>query len=101
MWRAANPELSAYLDLRSNAKRRRVGFFLTFEEFYYWAWDNLYMILKGKGADDMTIDRKEPKLGYRIGNLQMLTNSENVRKYKRGECWVSVRESKEQAGTPF
>jgi hypothetical protein len=99
-WRAANPEMAAYNNLKTNAKRRGIGFFLTFEEFYQWAWETMYMALRGIDAEDMTIDRKKPHLGYRAGNLQMLTNRENARKGKR-EAWIPVRQTKEEAGTPF
>lgn len=38
------------------------------------------MELKGNGADDMTIDRDNPNLGYVEGNLKMITRLQNVAK---------------------
>lgn len=100
-WREENPEKSTFANLRSNSKRRRVGFFLSFEEFVKFVVDTSYMRFKGTGKFDMTIDRKKPKLGYRAGNIQVLPNIQNVMKYHRGEAWSPEKQSKEEAGTPF
>lgn len=100
-WREANQERAVYNCLKSNAKRRGVGFFISFQEFVSFIVDTAYIRLRGTSADSLTIDRKDPRLGYRAGNLQILTLSENVKKYKRGEAWMPVKQSKEDAGTPF
>lgn len=100
-WRENNPVQAVYSDLRSNARRRGVGFFITFGEFVDFIVDTAYMRFKGRFPKDLTIDRKIPKLGYRAGNLQILPNEDNVRKYRNGEAWEPVKQTKEDAGTPF
>jgi hypothetical protein len=100
-WRERNPIKQVFNNLKSNAKTSGVGFFLTFEEFARFIVDTEYMTRRGKNPDSLSIDRMNPKLGYRDGNLQILTLSDNVKKYKRGECWTPVKQSKEDSGTPF
>jgi hypothetical protein len=105
MWRAKNPERSVFNHLKNSAQRRRVGFFLIFEEFFDWLTGTeegkLYMKYKGREAENLSIDRKRPELGYRAGNLQVLTVSQNTKKFKAGECWPIQGQTKEEAGTPF
>jgi hypothetical protein len=70
---------------------------LSFTYFRKLVLDNNYMELRGRGKEDMTIDRKIPRLGYSDGNLQIISNSENSKKRWREPFY----DSKESAGTPF
>lgn len=66
--------------LRQNARRRKVGFHLSKKEFAVFCAETDYIRLKGRYKNDMTIDREIPALGYRYGNLQLLTRSKNSSK---------------------
>lgn len=99
-WRENNPIMAVYTAKRDDARKRRIGFFITFEEFVKFIVDTEYMLRRGRGKFDLTIDRIKPQLGYRAGNLQILTNQENARKGAK-ETWGAIRQTKEQAGTPF
>lgn len=65
-----------FFSWRSNAKRRKKEFTITFEYFKSWAAENNYKPYSG-----LTIDRIREELGYIPGNIQILTLTENVRKY--------------------
>lgn len=82
-YREKNPLRYAYNTLRSNSKRRGISFSLTFEEFKEFATETKYILGKGKSRDSLTIDRIDDSKGYEIENIQVLTNSENVRKMLR------------------
>ena len=79
-YRLNNPMRAAYQNLKDNAKRRGHDFDLTFEQFTQFAIKTDYIIKKGKQVDSYSIDRKENDKGYTIGNIQILTLSENSRK---------------------
>ena len=80
-YRDINPIAYAFDNLRQNAKRRGIKFLLTLEDFIDFLKEfPEYMFKKGRGKNDLTIDRKIDPLGYAPGNLQVLTNADNVRK---------------------
>jgi len=72
---------SAYNNLKQNAKRRGKDFQITFDDFEVFCVKSNYIAGKGRGAESFHVDRINEDLGYTIDNLQVLTNSENVRKY--------------------
>jgi len=74
---------SAYNNLRQNAKRRGKEFQISFEEFESFCVKSNYIAGKGRSAESFHVDREKEHLGYTIDNLQVLTNSENIRKYLR------------------
>lgn len=80
-YRNKNPEKATYQTLRANAKRRGKPFKLTFEEFKAFAVEVGYMQKKGIEKKSYHIDRIDETKGYVPGNLQVLTNCENVKKY--------------------
>lgn len=91
----SNPFYVVYHKLRSNARRRGVQFLLTLDEFIAEIKDTEYLEKRGRGREDLTIDRKVNALGYRAGNLQVIPNYMNARKgssdwgegmVDRGEC---------------
>lgn len=81
MWRQNNPLQYAYQTSKHNAKRRGKQFDLSFEEYKEFVIKVDYIKKKGVHANSMHIDRIEEDKGYTKGNLQPLTNSQNVRKY--------------------
>jgi hypothetical protein len=78
--RQENPVKYAWQNLKDNAKRRGKEFTLTLEEFEKFAVKTAYMHRKGRGRFSYTIDRIDPEKGYTPDNIQVLTNSDNVRK---------------------
>lgn len=80
-WRKKNPMHAAYLDLKSNAKRRGHSFSITFDEFKQFCKKTSYMDVKGIYKDSYHIDRIDENKGYHMDNVQLLTNSQNVRKF--------------------
>jgi len=82
-WRKNNPMNAAYNNLKNNAKRRGKPFELTFEQFKQFAIKTEYIAKKGISATSYTIDRINEELGYTIDNIQVLQNSDNIKKYKR------------------
>jgi len=75
-----NPLAYTYSRLKQNAKRRGKIFTITIKEFRQFVAGTRYMELKGRGATNLSIDRKDNSKGYEAGNLQILTVSENIRK---------------------
>lgn len=80
-YRENNPIQAAYQNLRTNAKRRNKEFDLTFEQFKEFAIKTNYILGKGKSQTSYHIDRIDETKGYTIDNIQILTNTENVKKY--------------------
>jgi len=78
-----NPVKYAYQTLKGNAKRRGKEFDLTFEQFEKFVSTTKYMSGRGIYKDSLHIDRKDETKGYTIDNLQILTNSKNVKKFLR------------------
>jgi hypothetical protein len=76
-WRAKNPDKWAYLSIKTRAKRRRIEFKLTFEEFLSVAESTGYIDDKGIFADDLHLDRIDPLKGYEIGNIRVISCREN------------------------
>jgi len=81
IYRKNNPIKAAYQSLRSGAKRRGKAFNLTFEQFKTFVVKTEYMKNKGTRSESYHIDRIDETKGYTIDNIQIMTNSENVRKY--------------------
>ncbi len=63
--------------LRHSARKRKLPFTLTVKEFEQFCLETGYLELRGKKADDMTIDRKDWDEGYHIWNIQVMTHAEN------------------------
>lgn len=82
-YRRENPIKAAYIALRDNAKRRRKEFTLTLEQFEKFCIETEYIIKKGISKQSYTIDRIRDTEGYHIHNIQVLTNSDNVKKMHR------------------
>lgn len=83
-WRFLNPKQAGYRALRDHAVARGLEFSIPFE-YYLAVMDMAASFDPGaeKRGDRVTVDRKDPTIGYRMGNLQLLTLSENVAKGNR------------------
>lgn len=81
--RNENPLKSSYQALKDNAKRRGKDFSLTLEEFKKFAIETGYVYGRGRTVDSFHIDRIDESKGYHIENIQILTNSENVKKFHK------------------
>ena len=82
-WRSKYPELSAYHNLKTNAKRRGKEFGLTFGQFVEFCHKTDYIGGKGKTAQSLTIDRIDNEKGYTLDNIRTLTNAENAQKHTK------------------
>ena len=79
-WRKKYPMKAAFENLKHNSKRRKKDFSLTFSQFKKFAIKYNYLAGKGRTAEAYHINRIEPSKGYSIDNIQVLTNSENLKK---------------------
>lgn len=84
-WRKKHPIRATYKTLKSNAKRRGAGFILTLIEFTKFCLQTNYINLKGVGANDMTVGRKDHYMPYAADNIVMETKRENCAKGKTGK----------------
>ena len=80
-YRKRNPIKASFYILKENAKRRGKPFDLTFDQFKEFVIKTEYIKKKGIFSESYHIDRIDESLGYTIDNIQLLTNSQNVRKY--------------------
>lgn len=70
----------AFITLRNNCKRRGIEFELSFEQFETFAQATRYIAGKGRSKDSYTIDRIDNTKGYVIGNIRVISKSENSKK---------------------
>lgn len=80
-WRKDNPIKYAYSNLKNNAKQRGKFFDLTFEQFKKFAIKTEYIKKAGIKKNAYHIDRIDEYGGYTVDNIQLLTNSENSKKF--------------------
>lgn len=79
-FREQNPITAAFLNLRSNAKRRGKEFMLTLPQFKEFCDQYNYIELKGKSSLSLQVDRIDEYGPYSIENIQGITLRENVQK---------------------
>lgn len=79
--RAADPVKYAFYNLRNHAKARGILFTITLDQFREWCHKVKYIGFSGRKAESYTIDRIHEDLGYHADNIQVLTRSDNVKKY--------------------
>lgn len=93
-YRAADAMRYAYHTFRNNVYRRkgREFFALTFDEFKQHAIETKYITGKGKSKTSYTIDAKDPTMGYFVGNIATISNSNNSRKSRRTLDYIYVPE---------
>lgn len=78
-WRAAHPENHLWKNLKASARKRGLPFNLTLEEFMEFCRENNFVARVGRGSDDATVDRRDPREGYSKANLRVLSGEENAR----------------------
>jgi len=77
-WRMDNPAHAAFDNLRTSARKRKIPFDLTLEEFLRVIEATSYLDDKGRERHCLHIDRIDVTRGYSLDNLQVLTCGENV-----------------------
>lgn len=77
----ADPVKQPYQTLKFNARRRNKKFELTLDEFRSFCVKTNYINKKGIFGESYHIDRIDENDGYNIENIQILRNSQNIRKY--------------------
>lgn len=65
---------------RRNARRRNIPWHLSFDEFKEFAIKFDLMVRAGRKKESLHIDRIDVNKGYVAGNIQVLSNSENIKK---------------------
>lgn len=80
LYRANNPAREAYRQIKDRAQRRHQIFDLTFAEFLEAIEGTEYLARRGRGIDELHLDREKVELGYVKGNLKVITAAENLRK---------------------
>lgn len=73
-----NDDRYAFHNLKVSARKRRIPFLLTFEDFMEFCAVTGYLEHRGPNPDDLTIDRQKTDLPYQVGNLRILTNRDNA-----------------------
>jgi hypothetical protein len=82
LWRANHPDRAAYREIKNRAKRRGQIFNITFEQFCATPRFEEYLTRRGTGIDELHLDRIRVAEGYVLGNLQVITTLENLRKQR-------------------
>lgn len=82
LYRANNPAKEAYRQIKDRAQRRGQIFNITLKEFLQVPRIDEYLARRGRGKDELHLDRIKIHLGYVPGNLQVLTCAENLRKQR-------------------
>ena len=88
-YRKAHPIKYVYDTLKRNAKRRDKIFTITLVDFTEFIAGTDYLERRGRKNENLTIDRIDNNKGYILGNLRVMTNLENKKKYVE---WFRNRE---------
>lgn len=81
--RIKDPVYDRYVNFKGNALRRCKDFSITLEQFRDFCKETGYVIKKGMRGKNCTVDRINNNIGYRIDNIQLLTNKANIEKYHK------------------
>lgn len=79
-----NPQLYAYQEVRTSARKRGIDFSLTFAQFKEFDRQTGYVESKGQSAECLSIDRIDSSKGYEVGNIRAITWIENCRRRCEG-----------------
>lgn len=80
-WRKNNPEMDAFRNLKTSARKRKLPFTITFKYFLKLIEGTGYIEKKGNGPENLTIDRENNLKGYVPGNCKVMKKSHNVTKF--------------------
>lgn len=78
LYRLKHPIHYAYDNLRSSARKRGIGFELTFAEFEQFNEVTGYVIHVGREPGSLTIDRIFNDLPYRLSNIRIMSYADNT-----------------------
>lgn len=84
-YKEKHPLKYSYYKLKFRALERGITFNLTFAQYEEFAISTGYASERGKTKFSLSIDRIEVDKGYEVGNLQVLTLSENTHKRNNHE----------------
>jgi hypothetical protein len=77
MFKKKRPATYVLNMLRHSARKRKLPFTLTVNQFEDFCLQTGYLEKRGNKPGDMTIDRKDWDEGYHIWNIQVMTHAEN------------------------
>jgi hypothetical protein len=78
LYRINHDDRYAYSNLRASARKRGIGFDLTFEEFREFCRETGYLESRGKDPTSLTIDRRKTDLPYCKGNIRIMNYHDNT-----------------------
>lgn len=90
-YRAANPLVAAFHNLKGHAKARGKEFLFTVEQFEKFCLETGYLSKRLAGID-VTIDRVLEQGPYSYNNCQVLINGDNVSKYHNEQRTIEKAE---------
>ncbi len=99
--RQIDPIYDRFVNFRGNAKKRCKEFTVTLEQFRNFCQETGYIIKKGYRGKNCTVDRIRNWEGYHIGNLQLITNMANIRKYHDHDKHVTELPTNHEDYVPF
>lgn len=79
--REYDPVRMVWHDLKNSARKRNLEFALPLDWFRTFIAGTEYMEKRGRGPDDLTIDRIREEEGYIVGNIQVIPKKNNVEKF--------------------
>lgn len=79
--RQGDPVRYAYNNLIAHAKERGILCTITLDQFREFCHKVKYIGFTGRSAESYTIDRRHCDVGYHIDNIQVMTNSNNAKKF--------------------
>jgi hypothetical protein len=99
--RIQDPVYDRFVNFRGNALRRCKDFTITLEQFREWCQVKGYIIKRGHRGKNCTVDRIRNWEGYHIGNIQLITNMANIRKYHDVDKHVTELPTDHEDYSPF
>jgi hypothetical protein len=75
--RANRPEDYAYEMVRKSARKRHISFTITRDEFKRLINGTDYLTKRGRGPEDLQINRKDDNKGYTFENCEVTTGAKN------------------------
>lgn len=76
--RMTHDDRYAYSNLRASARKRGIGFHLSFEDFAEFCATTGYLEQRGKEPHSLSIDRRFTDRPYELGNLRIMTYEANI-----------------------
>lgn len=80
-WKEKNRVRFTWHMIKKSAKKRSIPFFVPFKHFKKLIEESNYYSGSGRLGTDLTVDRIDNRKGYCVGNLQVISRIENIKKY--------------------